>query len=211
MNELANKTLIMIVGPTAIGKSTLMREVVRLDPRFSYVRAFTTRPQRNGEKSSYIHLSEVEAQSLKDRGEALTWIEHPTTHFKYGTVVQSFQTTFNLQDTLASTVQMYRALPFARTMTISLMASVESWQEWLQARFPEMNDDLRKRLQEGKDSIEWSLAQTIDHHWLVNRPGQLSETARQVIAIATNKMNQTTAPQEATKLLKTIESLLLYK
>ena len=211
MNELTNKTLIMIVGPTAIGKSTLMREVIRIDPRFSYVQSFTTRPARPGERSSYRHISEAEAATLHSQGKTLTWIVHPTTQVIYGTTADSFQTEYNLLDTLSNTVQLYRDLPFHRIVTISLTADASDWRRWLAMRFPEINDDLQKRLREAKASIEWSLAQDTDHHWLVNNEEHLGDVARQVIAIASGELESTATPPEAGILLETVNNLLSYK
>jgi len=187
MNVLADKTLAMIVGPTAIGKSTLMREVVRLDSRFSYVQTFTTRPPRTDEESSYLHLSEAEAKSLKKQGKAMTWIEHPTTHFIYGTTAESFQTQYNLLDTLSGTVEMYRTLPFRTTTTVSLTAPTEQWRSQFLTRHPSESDDALKRLEEAKISIEWSLAQTENHVWLNNPKGKLQHTAQRLIDIVTQE------------------------
>ena len=43
---LAEKTLIMLIGPTGAGKSTVMREVTKLMPDISIVGTITTRPAR---------------------------------------------------------------------------------------------------------------------------------------------------------------------
>jgi len=213
MESLRDKTLVMIVGPTAIGKSTLMHEVARLDSRFGYVQSFVTRPMRSGETSTYRHISQDEAKSLREAGKAVTYFEHPTTRVIYGTTVGSFTHRFNLLDTLSGTVDRYRSLPFEHTVTISLTADPDAWTGWLAKRFPDMSEDRTKRLREAIGSIEWSLAQTHDHHWVVNTSTDLTAAAEQIIAIASsqNSARATNAPPEAGKLLERAKSLLSYE
>ena len=209
--RLHNKTLVMIVGPTAIGKSTIMKEVVRIDSNFSYARTFTTRERRPGEMSSYRHISDAQARQIRDSGQAFTFLEHPTTGLIYGTDCESFSNRYTLLDTLSYSVEQYRALPFMRTVTISITASPEDWRSWLLERFPEPSTERDKRLLEAKQSIEWSLSQTSDHHWVVNHEGSLPAIAKQIIAIAKGDEKTTDIPSSAQSLMDVIADLLSYE
>jgi guanylate kinase len=212
MASLNDKTLIMVVGPSSVGKSTLMNEVVRLDPSFGRVRSFTTRPARtNDEPGQYLYLTDEELTQRSDSGELITDVVYPTTGFHYGTVAESFANTYNLLDTLANSVEEYRALPFARTVTISLTAEPEAWSAWLKQRFPDGGDDMRRRLEEAVLSITWSLEQSDDHYWLVNRPGALTDTAHDLIRLAKAGPSSTNPPPEASQLLETARNLLSYE
>ena len=44
------KRLLLLLGPSGVGKTTLIDEIVRIDQAFSPVTAFTTRPPRPGDR-----------------------------------------------------------------------------------------------------------------------------------------------------------------
>jgi len=206
------KTLVMVVGPAAVGKSALMHAVCDIDERFAYVRSFTTRPDRGDGKSTYRHVSEAEAATIKQTGRTVTFLRHPTTGHAYGTTIESFSGDYNLLDTLSSSVDAYRNLPFRRTITISLTTEPDAWQAWLLERYPHASEERTKRLKEAIESIEWSLRQTDDNRWLVNTPGDLQETATRLIKLVMNDRTPTaTIPSEAKALLERAKDLLLYQ
>ncbi len=204
---LANKTLAMIVGPTSVGKSTVMREAVRQDPEFSYVRAFTTRPPRAGETTTYSHISHEEAAALQSNGQALTYVVHPTSGVVYGTTVESYTTKYNLLDTLANSVAAYQSLPFGQTLTISMTAPGNAWEQWFHKRYPVTSDEARQRLAEAKLSIKWSLQQP-GMVWLVNELDDVAGTAARLIAICRGQSQGTTSPLYAESMLQSIDTLL---
>lgn len=205
---LADKTLVMLVGPTAVGKSTVMHHAVAIDPRFSYVRSFTTRPDRGDGVSTYRHITEAEAERLQTSGGALTYFRHPTTGHVYGTTTESYQTEYNLLDTLSGSVALYRDLPFKRCVVMSITTNPDAWQTWVQSRYPEPSQERTKRLREAIKSIEWSLAQTDSHLWLINRADHPKDTADCLIRLATNDATSPDTPAEATGLKRRAERLL---
>ncbi len=209
MDSLSDKTLVMIVGPTAIGKSSLMNEVVKLDADFARVSGFTTRePRSNDEPGLYRYLTSAAARQLIEHGEVVQFAIHPTTGDMYGTQPQDYPRRFNLLDTLSTVVGGMQALPFQNVVTISLTTDPSAWKSWLLARYPDVSEQRTKRLQEAIQSIEWSLAQTSQHYWLVNTPNDLRSTASQLIAIVRGRTGPTNPPAEAAKLLSTAQSLL---
>jgi guanylate kinase len=209
---LASKTLIMLVGPTAIGKSTLMNEAVRQDARFSRVKSFTTRPKRsNDEENQYFYFSDTELHEQTEGGSIVTDVIFPTTGYHYGTTIHSYGTEFNLLDTLSHSVESYRQLPFKTTVTVSLTASSDDWRRWLEQRYPVTSQDRMKRIEEAVMSIEWSLHQTSGHRWLVNNPHDLTNTVNQLLAVATHTQEtEYSTPLQAEELLRTAKSLLSY-
>lgn len=205
MEALSDKILIMIVGPSAIGKSTIMTAATELRDDFSYVRAFTTRTERPGDQGTYDYISKEEAEALQANGRAVTYVTFPTTGMIYGTTVKSYQTRYNLLDTLANSVETYRRLPFERTVTISLTTRADTWQQWFLARYPEPTDDAQKRLEEAKLSISWSLAQDHDHHWLINQPEHTRDVAQALIQITTDATEATETPTHPHDILELID------
>ena len=179
--QIADKTLIMIVGPTSMGKTTLMAAAAELDPEFSYVISFTTRTARAGE-DTYRFITRTEASELRDSGQAITFVNHPTTGDYYGTTIESYTTPYNLLDALSGTVAQYRGLGFKSTVTISLYAEVAEWKAWFLKRYPEPTLEAQKRLDEARSSLAWSLRDS-ETCWLFNH-GDPTDVARRLIEIA---------------------------
>ncbi len=212
VEALHGKSLVMIVGPAAVGKSSIMNEAIRYDAGFARVSGLTTRQRRpDDEPGLYRYVSSQEAERLIAKGQLVQYVIHPTTGKLYGTENVDFPGYYNLQDTLSTSVNSYFELPFARHVLISLCAEPSVWRQWFEARYPTPGDERNKRLREAKSSIEWSLTRTDDHHWLVNRPDQLSATAEQLVAIARGAQASGAAPDEARALLATVNDLLSYK
>ncbi len=204
MSPLQGKAIVMLVAPAAVGKSTIMNEVVAQDSRFSYVSAFTTRAKRPGEQSYYDFISKQEADKLIKTGQAITHFEHPTTHDIYGTTAASYRTEYNLLDTLSIAVDTYRNLPFERHITISLTASADQWQTWFLSRYPTPSEEATKRLKEAVSSIDWSLNDP-NTYWLQNREGETRRVAQQLIDIVVSDQPRTSAPPEPHAMLERIE------
>jgi guanylate kinase len=65
--------LIVISGPSGVGKDTIIERLVKLDPNLRYSVSFTTRPKRDYEVNDvhYSFVSETEFEALIGRGELL--------------------------------------------------------------------------------------------------------------------------------------------
>jgi guanylate kinase len=212
-SDLSQKELALIVGPAAIGKSTLMRRVVELDDDFGVVSGFTSRPPRlNDEGGRYRYISADDVEAVIASPETIQYAVHPTTGFVYGTQLQDYAAQYNLLDTLSSVADQLRTLPFRKTTIISLTAPSADWQEWFFARYPSASVERRKRLEEAAQSIRWSLNQT-EHYWLVNHQSDVDSVATSLIHLVKN--GASTKPvngrQVAEDLLATIETLLSYE
>lgn len=59
--------LLLLLGPTGVGKSTIINKLKDLDSRFVYISPFTTRPLRPNEKDK-IHLSIEEFKEMEKNG-----------------------------------------------------------------------------------------------------------------------------------------------
>lgn len=181
--ELRSKTLVMLVGPTASGKSTVIQAACQLDKSFSYVQSFTSRAQRDVYDNSYMFLPLKQVHYLHDTGQTVTYVEHPTTGDIYGTTLSSYRTEFCVLDTLFNTVDTYQNLPFARTIMVSLTTPAQKWLEHFHARFDRETPEADKRRAEAALSINWSLEQSTNHFWLVN-DSTPEAAATKLIAIA---------------------------
>ena len=214
MEQLRSKQLIMIVGPSAVGKSTLMNQIVSGNKLYSRVRSFTTRPPRpNDEPGHYFYLSSDELTAMRGEAKVISEVTFPTTGQTYGTIAASYSSKYSLLDTLSNSVETYRALPFEKTYTISLTTEAHTWLNWLKERYPEPSEERDKRLEEALLSIEWSRAQENNHIWLINQPNNLDDTANQLTSyIETGQIpNQSHALDQAAKMHQMAKNLLSYK
>ncbi len=59
-----------VMGPSGVGKSTIMHELQKLDSRFVLIKTHVTRPLRPGERDR-VSLSLPELKEMRRRGEAL--------------------------------------------------------------------------------------------------------------------------------------------
>lgn len=59
-----------MLGVSGVGKSSIIKELLRKDSRFRYIKPYTTRPLRNNEKDK-IQVSEAEAEAIILRGDYL--------------------------------------------------------------------------------------------------------------------------------------------
>lgn len=61
---------LLLLGPSGVGKSSIIEELIRLDSRFVYISPFMTRLLREGEKNK-ISISGEEMDEMSERGEFL--------------------------------------------------------------------------------------------------------------------------------------------
>jgi guanylate kinase len=67
--------LIVITGPSGVGKDTVMRELFELDPSLRYCVSYTTRPRRPDESDgvAYWFVDEGRFRHMIEHGEFLEW------------------------------------------------------------------------------------------------------------------------------------------
>lgn len=62
---------LLLLGPSGVGKSTIIRHLSEMDSRFVYVSPYTTRDLRPGEKDK-VHVSLEKIEHLEKTGKLLT-------------------------------------------------------------------------------------------------------------------------------------------
>ena len=70
-----NGGLIVLTGPSGVGKDTVLHELFELDPTLAYCISYTTRPPRPGETDgvSYFFVDESAFRAMIDRDEFFEW------------------------------------------------------------------------------------------------------------------------------------------
>jgi guanylate kinase len=71
----AQGRLIVLTGPSGVGKDTVLRELFAIDPGLAYCVSYTTRPPRPGEVEgvSYFFVDEPTFRAMIDRDEFFEW------------------------------------------------------------------------------------------------------------------------------------------
>ncbi len=69
--------ILVIVGPSGVGKTTVANRVVERDPSFEFVRSATTRaPRGDGNDSEYLYLTREEFLGRVGSGKMLEYMEY---------------------------------------------------------------------------------------------------------------------------------------
>lgn len=87
------RKILIIAGPSAVGKTTVMKDMLSRHPEFEFIRSATTRaPRGDGHDSEYIYLSLSEFKARIENGGMLEHTEY-SGHF-YGTPASEIERIF---------------------------------------------------------------------------------------------------------------------
>ena len=69
--------LLVLAGPSGVGKGTIVRKLLELEPRLWFSVSATTRPRRVGETDGkdYLFLDRREFKRIREEGGFLEWFE----------------------------------------------------------------------------------------------------------------------------------------
>lgn len=192
--ELAGKTLVMFVGPVAVGKSFLMNHVAEADKDFSRVSVFTTREARPDDEPGmfrYLPHDDAHVSKLLDKienGEVVQYAVHPTSGRIYGSEAADHSNKFNMLATLSGAVAQLQQLPFKDTVVLGVVARPEFWKKRLKKRYPTPNKEEAKRLREAVLSLDWLLSHE-EVKWIDNSGANADDAMQSIVNIV--KYNQT--------------------
>jgi hypothetical protein len=190
LTGLKGTVLVAVVGPFAVGKTTLMRAVEQQNKNFTIVRSFTTRPRRSNEApDTYRFLPHTEASlqnilTLLHDGKLVQIAVHPSTGYIYGSNVEDYRNKFSLMAIFSFAMAEFRALPFGSMKELAIVTSPADWL----ARVKELpkvigDEDTKKRLFEAESSLEWLLTQGNELAWVVNDNGQIDKATKETIGL----------------------------
>jgi len=154
-----NPLLIVLSGPSGVGKDSVIRELKRSFEEVHYAVTATTRPRRQGEiaGSSYFFVTEGEYRSLLDRGELLA---PARVHgYWYGAPLAPLRSALrDGQDVLLKldvqgAIQVRRCLPQATFIFLAPSSMAELLQR-LRCRSTESSEDLEQRMKDARFEME---------------------------------------------------------
>jgi len=183
--EQPNPLLVVVSGPSAVGKDTVIKRMKELNYPFYFVVTATTRPPRKGERHGvdYLFLSEEEFVALMREGELL---EHALVYGQYKGIPkeQVRRALASGQDVImrldvqgAATVR--RIIPDA-ILIFLLPGSEEELLNRLRRRGTETVEDLQRRIVTIREEME--CIPEFDYV-VVNRDGQLDRAVENIAAI----------------------------
>ena len=179
--------LVVLSGPSGVGKDAALAELKELDRRWHFVVTATTRPQRPGERDGvdYIFLDTETFLAMKERDEFLEcaqvygqWYGVPRSQ-----VLQGFQegkdVILKIDVQGAETV---RRLAPGALFIFMLPASFEELRQRLAGRMTESSPEMDLRLKTAGE--EMKRAAEFDYR-VVNRDGDLARAVAEIDAIIT--------------------------
>lgn len=214
---LSQRYVIPIVGPSAVGKTSLMQKVIDIDNQFAIASGFTTRPRRSDEDSaSYRFLPNTTEQKQNivkqlSQGELLQFAIHPNTGYLYGTKYTDYSNTYNMLDVLSSEVSHFQTIGFLGCKIIMVVSEPIVWQDRFTSR-QFTRDEAYKRINEGVASLSWGIDNQDTIHW-VNNTHNLITSANDIICISKNQKYNKDAPaiNVAQRLLTHLSSMSKYE
>jgi len=198
-----------IIGPFAVGKTTYMHAIERIDPDFGRVTSFTTRPQRDAEPNDTYQFLSHDSENLAvirnmmDLDEVVEVAVHLETNYVYGSHAAAFSKSFSMLDTLANTVEHLSALPFGRVHKIGLITPPQDWWRRVMTR-QETQNALKQRMAEAHFSLEWLLDQTDDITLVLNSDNELRVATEEIITSVRHAEHHTRNRKHAEALLRFI-------
>ena len=187
---MAHGKLVLLIGPSGVGKSAIMKKLRTKHPEFHYPRSATTRAKRKGEGTENYHfVSEEKFDELLSNGKLLEWaLVHGIG--RYGTMVDEIIPPIDEGKTVVREidVQGFESIrndarfsgsgaPYRLHSIFIEPESTSQLIKHIQKRSPMSEDELKKRLHSMEHEMQYAEKCT---HRIVNREGKLMVTYKTV-------------------------------
>lgn len=156
---MANGRLIVLTGPSGVGKGTLLRLLLKHHPELNLSISATTRPPRPGEKhgKDYFFVKPEQFQQMMEHGELLEWAEFAGNF--YGTPRRAVEEKIAQGEWVILEIELVGARKvrdvFSDAFTIFLLPpSLEELEQRLRSRGHDDEPSIQRRLQRAKTEVK---------------------------------------------------------
>jgi guanylate kinase len=180
-------SLIVLVGPSGVGKGTVLKKVFEDLDRLVYSISVTTRQMRPGEveAKNYFFRTRDQFHELVKKDEMLEWAEFVGNY--YGTPKTYVEEQMALDNDVILEIEIEGAKQVKRSMTDAIFIflappSIEVLYKRLKDRSTESEEKIKLRVERSREELEEAQSFGFDHY-LVNEEGQVDRTAEELIGI----------------------------
>jgi guanylate kinase len=177
--------LVVLSGPSGVGKDAVLARMKELGRPFHYVITATTRPKRAGEKSGvdYHFLSRKEFQQMIDKHQLLEWAN--VYGNCYGVPKEEIASALSKGVDVIVKVDVQGAATIKEILPQAVFVfltspSIEELEKRLRKRRSESSTDLALRLERAKEEIK---SLPIFDYVITSRQNKLDEVVSQIDAI----------------------------
>ncbi|PIZ26812.1 MAG: guanylate kinase [Chloroflexi bacterium CG_4_10_14_0_8_um_filter_46_9] len=188
----SNRLLIVLSGPSGVGKDALLRRMKEQKYPFHYVVTVTSRPRREGERDGvdYRFVSQREFQQMIDNGELLEWANVYGNY--YGVPRKEISQALSKGKDVIVKVDVQGAATIKRILPQAVCIflrppSMEELERRLRQRHSESAKDLALRLQKAEEEMK---SLPLFDHVLTSYQGKLDEAISQIQSIVAAEKRQ---------------------
>lgn len=181
----SNRLLIVLSGPSGVGKDALLRKMKEQKYPFHYVVTVTSRPRREGERDGmdYRFISQREFQQMIDNGELLEWANVYGNY--YGVPRKEISQALSKGRDVIVKVDVQGAATIKRILPQAVCIflrppSMEELERRLRQRHSESAKDLALRLRKAEEEMK---SLPLFDHVLTSYQGKLDEAISQIQSI----------------------------
>lgn len=184
--------LVVLSGPSGVGKNTLLNEVLGRAPGIRYSISATTRPPRPGERDgvNYFFMSKEEFFRRVQQGELLEWAE-VYGHF-YGTPRSYVEENLSRGVNVALDIDIQGARQIRKTMPEGVFVFLlpPSW-EALVERIRKRGQDSQEAIERRLDAARHEVLAVSDYDYVILND-DLDRAANELLAIVTAEERRVT-------------------
>jgi guanylate kinase len=195
--QAATGRLLVLSGPSGVGKDTVLRRLFELEPRLRYSVSYTTRPPRPGEVDgvSYSFVDEPTFRAMLDRGE---FLEHADVYGQlYGSSLRRVREALARGEDIVLKIDVQGAAQVrARAPEALLIFLLPPSREELFRRLRRRGTDTGEELQRRLDNAAAELGEAAHYdHRVVN--DEVDRAAREILRIVEDSRGTNGSSAEA--------------